>query len=108
MELCPANIYLKSLNPNEEPKVREIPGRIRPAEERPIAPPAHSTKKKSPRLATTTRRKRISAGPGRALRKTRNRPYLPMRAAEQAPKEELRAPVRAKGPAPIPQALYTR
>lgn len=64
MELCPANIYLKSLNPNEEPKVREIPGRIRPAEERPIAPSAHSTKKNSPRLATTTRRKRISAGPG--------------------------------------------
>lgn len=44
---------------------------------------------------------------GTLPRETWNRPYHPMKAVKQAPKE-LRPAVRAREPAPTPEARYTR
>ncbi len=107
MQLWLANICLKNPNRNEEPKARETPERIRRAADRQIARLAHSTKKKSPQHATTTRRKNVAARAGLSLPETRNRPYRPMKVAERAP-TKVPAAVRARGAARILEAPQAR
>lgn len=106
MELCPANICPKSLNRSEEPKARETPGRIHRAAARPIARPAHSTKKKSLQPVIRTSPEATSPRPGRFHPATLNRPCRPMKAAERA-RKRYPAP-QERGAAPIQRARHIR